>query len=251
MRPTVTAIIPTFNEAHHIAEAIASVAWCDEVIVVDSFSTDATPELAQSHKTKLFQHEYLSPAEQKNWAIPHAQSEWILFLDADERITEALRKEMEAVLSEPEHEAYWIYRKNHFMGQEVKYSGWQSDKVIRLFKKGSCTYAPVAVHEEMVCRSSVGMLKERMLHYTYKDFGHYMEKFDRYTTWSAKDRDGRTPKVTLYHLWVKPSFRFFRHYILKLGILDGKVGFIISYLSAYSVFLRYLKLDRIRKGEDL
>jgi len=251
IRRSISAIIPAFNEEGNILDAISSLSWCDEVIVVDSFSTDRTPELVTSTKAKLIQRAYQSPAEQKNWSISQASSDWILFMDADERVTEPLRIEMEEVLKDPKYEAYWIYRQNHFMGKCIRYSGWQSDKVMRLFLKGACTYAPVQVHEEMQCRSEVGFLKEKLLHYTYKDLPHYMEKFDRYTTWSAQDRAAKTGKVGLYHLGLKPLFRFFRHYILKLGILDGKEGFIISILSAYSVFLRYLKLDRIQKGEKL
>jgi glycosyltransferase involved in cell wall biosynthesis len=251
IRKTITAIIPSFNEEDHILQAIASVSWCDQVMVVDSFSTDRTAELVKSTSAQLIQHEYEGPAHQKNWSIQHAEHDWIIFLDADERVTDSLRKEMEKVLIAPAFEAYWICRQNHFMGKQIRYSGWQNDKVIRLFKKGSCTYAPVAVHEEMQCRSEVGLLQEKLLHYTYKDLNHYLEKFDRYTTWSARDRALKTGDVGYFHLLGKPVFRFFRHFVIKLGFLDGKEGFIISVLSGYSVFLRYLKLLRIQKGEKL
>ena len=251
LRKSITAIIPAFNEEDNILDAIASVAWCDQVIVVDSFSTDRTAELVKSTSAQLIQHEYTGPAEQKNWAIQHAFHDWILFLDADERVTDALKVEMEAVLSNPQYNAYWIFRKNHFMDKEIRYSGWQGDKDIRLFQKGTCTYKQVAVHEEMECVSAVGVLKEKLIHYTYKDLNHYLAKFDRYTTWSARERGKKTQKVTYFHLLIKPAFRFIRHYVIKLGFLDGKEGFIISVLSAYSVFLRYLKLYRSHKGEDL
>lgn len=250
---TITAIIPTFNEADHITEVIATLDWCDRILVIDSFSTDQTMNLAKESGAEVIQRAYTGPADQKNHAIGLVETEWTIILDADERMTPELTQEVKGILSSnsPSHEAYWIYRRNHFMGKEIRYSGWQSDKVIRLFKTGSCLYESKQVHEEMECSSEVGVLKHKLLHYTYKDMAHYMEKFDRYTTWSAQDRISRTGKVGLFHLLVKPCFRFFRHYILKGGVLDGKEGLIISILSAYSVFLRYLKLDRIQKGEKL
>lgn len=250
--PGLVAIIPCFNEEDVIANALASVGFCDEVFVVDSFSTDSTLEIVKASGARYVQREYPGPSEQKNWAIDQVEADWILFLDADESVPQELQEEIKAIVTASKSlDAYWIRRQNHFMGRRVHFSGWQGDKVIRLFKKGSCRYKSVRVHEEMECNGEVGILKNKLIHRTYRDMPHYLEKFDRYTTWSAYDRAGRTPKVTLYHLWVKPSFRFFRHYILRAGILDGKVGFIISYMSAYSVFLRYLKLDRMQKGEKL
>ena len=128
----------------------------------------------------------------------------------------------------------------------MRYSGWQSDKVIRLFRK-DLRYKEVNVHEEIaVSENEVGVLKNKLLHYTYTTIEQYLEKWDRYTTLSAKDRAAKTKEVTLFHLAVKPTVRFLRHYILKLGILDGKVGFIISYMAAVSVFMRYLKLWRFQ-----
>jgi len=250
---SITAIIPTYNEEDHINDVISSVSWCDKVLVIDSFSTDRTEELARTAGAEVVQRKYDGPADQKNHAIGLVKTEWVIILDADERMTEKLISEVKDILSQdsPTHKAYWIYRRNHFMGKEIKYSGWQSDKVIRLFKKGACVYEAKQVHEEMECDSEVGVLKHKLLHYTYKNFSHYMEKFDRYTTWSAQDRAAKTSKVTALHLVWKPLFRFFRHYILKLGFLDGKEGLIISILSSYSVFLRYLKLERIKKGEEL
>lgn len=250
---TITAIIPTFNEAMHVNDVIASLKWCDRIIVIDSFSADETASLAAAAGAEVVQRAYQGPAEQKNHAITLAKSDWVIILDADERVTPELQSEIEAIIQQdhPAHQAYWIGRRNHFLGKEVKYSGWQSDKVIRLFKRGQCVYGKQMVHEEMECSCSVGMLSHKLLHYTYRDMPHYLEKFDRYTTWSAQDRLAHTGKVTLYHLWVKPIFRFFRHYVLRGGILDGKVGFIISVMSGYSVFLRYLKIERLQKGESL
>jgi len=249
----ITAIIPTYNEAHNIAAAIETVSWCDEIIVVDSFSKDETIEIAKSKGAKVLSHEYEHSAAQKNWVIPQAKHEWILLLDADERMSPKLNAEIQKMLQENsmKFDAYWIRRENHFLGKKINYSGWQNDKVIRFFKRDTCKYEDKKVHAEVITSGGISILKNRIVHYTYKDFNHYMEKVHRYTTLSAKDHASKTGKVTLYHLLIKPFARFVKHYIFNLGILDGKEGFIISRLSAYSIFLRYVKLSRIQKGEKM
>ncbi len=249
----VTAIIPSFNEEHNIVQAIASVEWCDEIIVVDSFSTDNTVSLAKKNGATVVSHEYIHSAAQKNWIIPQAKHEWIFLLDADERTSPKLIDEIEKLLAKPEQmaDSYWIHRENHFLGKKINYSGWQNDKVIRLFKRDKCRYENKKVHAEVITDGKVSTLKNKIIHFTYKDFNHYMDKLNRYTSLSAKDYESKTKKVTFFHLWIKPFARFIKHYILKLGFLDGKEGFIISRLSAYTVFLRYVKLDRIKKGESI
>jgi len=136
-------------------------------------------------------------------------------LDADERVTPALREEvLQVVENQPKEVAFWIGRENYFMEKRVRYSGWRK----------------------------VGRLQAKLIHNTYKDMAHFLEKMRRYARLSAQDYSEKTPRVTLYHLWLKPAFRFFKHYILKLGFLDGKVGFIISVIMAWGVFLRYLNI---------
>ncbi|MBC8046092.1 MAG: glycosyltransferase family 2 protein, partial [Fimbriimonadaceae bacterium] len=241
---TVTAIITCRNESHNIEAALQSVGWCDEILVIDAFSTDDTVEKAKKYTTKILQHEYLSPALQKNWAIPQASYAWILILDSDERITAELKNEIQNILQQEKigFEAFWIYRKNYFLGKEIKYSGWQRDKVIRLFKRDICRYEEKQVHEEIVTKGAIGKLKNKMLHYTYKDIFHYLEKWDRYSTWGAQDAAKKNKRPTLFHFVIKPAFRFFKHYIIDLGFLDGIAGFIICSLAAVGVFMRYAKL---------
>lgn len=243
-----TVIIPCFNEAHHMRALLETVEWADEILIIDSFSTDQTLEIAKEFPVKILQRKYQYPADQKNWAIPQATHDWILILDADERVTPMLKAEIQSILSgTPDKVGYWIGRQNYFMGKEVRYSGWQSDKVIRLIHKSHCLYEDKRVHEEITTKGAVGMLKHRMTHNTYQDIHHFLEKVDRYAGWSAKDYNEKTDRITLYHLLLKPLFRFIKHYFLKLGFLDGKVGFIISSIMAWSVFLRYVKMLELRK----
>jgi glycosyltransferase involved in cell wall biosynthesis len=248
----VTAIIPCKNEEASIAEAIESVSWADEILVVDSYSTDNTLAIARELGVKVLQRPFDTHARQKNWAIENASHNWIFILDADERVPAVLAAEIKNILqtaNEPDKAAYWIGRQNYFMGKLVRYSGWQYDKVIRLFRKDLCRYPEVQVHEEISTTGTVGQLKNKLIHYTYRGLRQYLEKWDHYTWLSAKDRGTKTTNVTLYHLAIKPVIRFFRHYIWFRGFLDGKVGFIISYMAAVSVFMRYLKLWRLQEGE--
>jgi len=245
MRP-LTVLIPTFNEADNLRELLPLVSWADEVLVVDSFSTDDTLEVAQKAGARIIQREYGNSASQKNWAIPQAKNEWIFLLDADERPSKDLTAEIKAIMSQAEDPqgpiAYWMGRDNHFMGQAVRFSGWQNDAVIRFFKRDCCSYEEKEVHAEIITKGKVAWLKGRLLHYTFKNMRHFMAKMERYAHWSAGDYASKTPKVGFFHLYLKPAFRFFKHYIIQQGFRDGKVGFIVCKLLAWGVFMRYVIL---------
>lgn len=247
-----TVIITTFNEADNIAGVLASVDWADEILVVDSFSMDNTPALAQQHpKVRLFQRKYSGPADQKNWIIPQATHNWILLLDADERVTPELRSEIEQWLGRDTipFDAFWIGRNNHFLGKRVRYSGWQGDAVVRFFRRDVCRYEYKQVHEEIVTQGlRVSRLTHKMEHYTFKSAAHFLDKVNRYAAWSAQDYAAKTPKVTLFHLFFKPFFRFFKHFVIQRGFLDGRTGFVVCAILAWSVFLRYLYLMEERSN---
>lgn len=248
----ISAIVPTYNEEKNIETALKSLSWADEIMVVDAYSTDNTVHLGLLYTSKIFQHSYENSAAQKNWAIPQASHPWVFVLDADEVVTPELQQEIKQVLQRgTNHDAFWIKRKNFFMGKEIKYSGWQDDKVIRLFRRDTCRYQSKNVHAEVETSGTVGRLNHKIEHHSYrkKSLEEHLKRLDIYTTWGAYDREHTVKKVTMFHLLVKPAFRFFKHFILRLGFLDGKVGFIISVLASYTVFLRSLKLWRIQQGE--
>lgn len=249
----VTAIIPTYNEEENIAKAIESVLWADEVIIVDSFSTDRTAEIVNEYDVSLVQHEYINSATQKNWIIPQAKHEWIFLLDADEVATPQLISEIKEVLKSSEACAgYWIRRKSFFMGRPVNFSGWQRDKVIRLFKRDLCRYENNKVHAEIISEGEIGALKHRILHYTYKGVDKSFERIRWYSTWKAYDKVEKGSSGNFYVLIIlKPFWRFFNQFIIRLGFLDGSVGFHIAVLSAFDVYLRGLKVIRILKGEKV
>ncbi|MCE5228009.1 glycosyltransferase family 2 protein [bacterium] len=257
-RSTLTVLIPTFNEQANIRDCLASVAWADEIFVVDSFSTDQTPELAKAAGARVTQHEYVNSATQKNWALPQATHPWVLIVDADERVTPGLRDEILAILEADARgdasvmDGYRIGRLNHFLGRRVRYCGWQNDNVLRLFRRDLGRYQDRQVHADVEIKTGrIGRLRAKFLHYTFATFDQYMRKFDRYTTWAAGDRGRRTKRVGVQHLALRPAGRFLKQYVLKRGFLDGRIGLVVCSLAAYSVFMKYAKLlERQLAGED-
>jgi glycosyltransferase involved in cell wall biosynthesis len=251
----ISVIFTTFNEAHNIKAAIDTVfEWADDIIVVDSYSTDETIDIIKSYPTiRLFQRKYEGPADQKNWAIPQAKHQWILLMDADERTTPEMRLEIEKILRGSQikdFDCYWMGFTHFFMGKQVQYSGWQNDKTIRLIQRDKCRYNDNRVHEEINMDGlNVGYIKNKFPHFTFKDIQHFVAKQERYARWSAEDHDLKTGQITYFHLFFKPIFRFFKHFVLKKGFLDGKVGFVISAVAAWSVFLRYVYLIEKRNRE--
>lgn len=247
-----TAIIPVGNEIHNIEAVIASVSFADEILVVDSYSTDGTYEKALDLATRVIRRNFDYAAAQKNWAIPQAKHKWVLIVDADERVTENLKQEIQQILTQPPQDivAYWIGRINHFMGERVYYSGWRNDKVIRLFKREHCKYDDRFVHEEIITNGKVSHLKHKFIHNTYISFDKYIEKMNKYATWQAKDYDKKTGTLTPYHFILKPFWGFFKHYILQSGFRDGVVGLTIGYIQGYVVFMRYVKLWLLRRGRE-
>ena len=245
-----TLLVPTFNEEKVLARCLESACnLADEILVVDSFSTDGTLEIAKTFGAKIIQREYENSASQKNWAIPQALNSWILLLDADEWLTIDLSNEISKMISskiEPIESGFWIYRSNHFLGKRVRFSGWQGDKVIRLFKRDECIYQVQNVHSEIVTTGAVSRLRNRMNHDTFKGIQAWEKKLIRYADWQALDYDKKMGKVTAFHTLVKPAYRFIKHFVFSGGFLDGYVGYRISKYAAWSVYLRYSKVLEIR-----
>ena len=210
----ITAIIPCFNEENNIKEAIESCMFADEIIVVDSFSSDKTVDIIKTYNNvKLLQHEYEHSAAQKNWTIPQASNDWIFLLDADETTSKELIDEIrDTINSGTEKVAFWIGRENYFMDKKLNHV-WKGDAVIRLFRKSKCRYENKHVHAEILADGEIGKLNNKLSHDTYKGKGleAHLLKGQRYTTWAALDRVNKIKKVTLYHLLIKPFFAYSRY----------------------------------------
>jgi len=247
-----TAIIPTKNEIDNIEAAIALVDFADEILVIDSYSDDGTYEKSLDLATRVIQRKFDNYGSQKNHAISESEHEWILLLDADERVTDDLKTEILTLLNQDKiiYDAFKIKRINHFMGQRVNYSGWRNDSVTRLFKKSASKYNDKKVHEALIVKGSIGKLKHKLLHYSYRSFDHYMQKMNRYATLQAEDYDKKTGPLTPYHFIIKPFWGFIKHYIVQSGFRDGVVGLTIGYVQGYVVFMRYVKLWLLRKNRS-
>ncbi len=253
-RPPVSGLVICYNEESNIEACLDSMAWCDEIIVVDSFSTDRTPELAQARpNVRFYQHAYRGGGAQRNWALELVRHDWVFVLDADERCTPDLRQEIEALLAAgPSHEAYMIRRRCFFQGRVLRFSGWQRDQVIRLFRRGAGYYSKRRVHEELVTLGPAPLLQHRIDHYFIERFDAYVERVNRYGYWGAAQcwRDG--VRSSYSQVLVRPTWRFLRTYLLQLGILDGMRGLVFCMLQSYATYLKWSLLwswhDNMKRG---
>ncbi len=254
MQRPLSILITTHNEAANLPRTLAAIqGWTDDLLVVDSFSTDETTVLAHAAGARVEQRNYQGPADQKNWAIPRARHAWVLILDADEVVRPELRSEIDVLLNAPEEPAaqvYWLGRNNYFLGRQIKYSGWQNDAVVRLVRRDLARYQEVQVHEEIdTAGLRVGRLKGKLDHYTFRNLDHFLAKMRRYARWSAQDHASKTGRIGAYHLLLKPLFRFWKHCVVKSGWRDGPAGLVVSAVMAWGVFLRYAYLLEERRKE--
>lgn len=239
-------IIPCFNEEKNIEECLQSVTWADEVLVVDSFSTDNTLSIAAKYTDRIIQREFINDSIQKNWAIPQARSDWILIVDSDERVTRELQIEIKDLLSqEPSHDGYWIKRRNFLMGRHVQYSGWGKDTVLRLFKKDIGRYEEKRVHGEIQLKNT-GTLCSYLDHYTVSSISDWLNKINRYSSYKAQDKYEKGLFFPLLHMILRPLIRFNKDFIFRLGFLDGWRGFLIAAMSAFAELAMAAKVVQFR-----
>ncbi len=243
-RPRISAVITTFNEERNIADCIESLLWCDEVVVVDSFSTDRTPEIARAYeKVRLLQRPYMGSASQKNWSMDQTQYEWILIFDADERCTPELQAEITALLAAgPETEAYTIKRRVYFMDRVIRFSGWQHDRVVRLLRRGAGRYPNKRVHADMQTKGPAPVLASPMLHYMIDSFQQYLPRIVTYGYWGAAQGWKTGHKSGLTEVFGRPVWRFLRMYVLQFGFLDGMAGLVFCMLQAFGTYLKWAVL---------
>ncbi len=255
-RPSVSVIITTFNEEVNIADCIRSVMWADEILLVDSFSTDRTLELAEKFPIEILQREYFGSAAQKNWAMDRVRSDWILILDADERVPEVLAEEiLRLLIRAPGHNGYYLRRRNIMFDKVVQHSGWSTDKVIRLFDRRHGRYPNRRVHADLAVEGATPTLENHLVHYTYRSIEQYFKKFMNYAEWGAAQgfRDGR--RAGFKEIALRPAWRFFRTYVIQQGFRDGLHGLVVCGLQAFNVFVKYAWLweyhERSRLGEEI
>lgn len=242
-RLPVTALVICYNEADTIGRCLESLAWVDDLFVVDSYSTDATLEIARRYTDHIVQHEFTTPAAQKNWALPQCAHDWVLAVDADEWVSDALRATLERTLeAPPAATAFDLKRENFFFGRHIAHCGWDRDYVVRLFDRRVSRYADVRVHEKVLTDGRTERLAGALYHNTFRSMAQYFEKFDRYTTWGAQDLRARGRRATVTALCLRPPARFLKMYVLQLGFLDGGAGLVLCLLAACNVLVKYVKL---------
>lgn len=247
----ITAIIPTLNEEIHIANAIKSVSFANEIIVIDSYSTDKTVEIAEKFNVKIIKRKFDDFSSQKNFAINQAAHDWIFLLDADETVDSSLRKEITEKLTKPHNfVGFYIYRIFYFNDKILNHSGWKRDKVMRLFDRRFCSYQG-KVHEKIHFEGKVDFFENKLNHYSYKNEEQYKQKLKGYAKLQALELKEADKLVTPYHIYLKPFIRFLIHFVVKLGFLDGVSGFKISRLHAYGVYRRYIELLKLRYSNKI
>jgi len=249
--PELSVIVPCRNEEANIRACLETVRWADEILVVDSGSTDRTLDIARAFTDRVLVHEYVNSATQKNWAIPRAKHDWVMIIDCDERATPELQAEIRGLLAgQPAQDGYVIHRQNWFFGKPIRHCGWDGDDVLRLFRRDLGRYEEKHVHANVIVASGrVGHLQGRLEHHTYRSFDQYLEKFGRYTTWGALDLKARGRRPTVWNLTLRPCFRFVRQYVLRQGFRDGLAGLILCGLAACNVFVKYAKLWALLRAE--
>ena len=245
-----TVIVPTFNVEEILEACLESVTWADEILVVDSLSTDRTLDVARRYTSRIIQREYINSASQKNWAIPQATHRWVMVLDSDEQVTPELREEIQALLrSGPRHSGYVLRRVNHFLGRRIRFGGWGRDRVLRLWDRSKGRYQEKEVHAEVEVDGPVSELKHPLTHDTFRSWDTYLSKIDRYTSWSADEYLKKDRRATALDLVFRPAGRFVKRYILQLGFLDGVPGLMITGIDTWAVFVKYARLwERSRRG---
>ena len=237
-RPTIQALVTTFNVEHCVGACLDSLSWCDSILVVDSYSTDATVEVARSsERVEVLEHAYYGGASQKNWALQRVDAHWVLILDSDEVCTPELRREIQELLAAgPDHDIYRIRRRLYLLGRWVRFSGCRRDYVARLFKPERHRYQDRRVHARIPSECEAPILESSMDHFMADSVAEVVERLSRYAYWGAAQayREGR--RSSLIGVLVRPTYRFIRTFLLQGGFLDGMRGLLFTLVQAMGSF---------------
>jgi len=248
---TISVYIIAYNEAEKISDCIKSVLWADEIILADSYSTDGTTEIAERLGAKIFHIPFEGYGDLRNKAISHCNSEWIFSLDSDERCTKEVRDEIKGLISNSILDIYLLPRKNFFMGKWIKYSGWYPNyRQPQLFRSGKMAYTRDSVHEGYISYSNkkIGIIKNSIWQIPFKNIQEVLHKTNRYSSLGVEKLEAKGEKSGYTKAFLHGLWSFFKHYIFKLGFLDGGPGFIIAFSNFEGTFYRYIKLMESQKN---
>ena len=244
-RMEISCIIVTGNEIAHIASCLESVRWCDQIVVVDSYSTDGTYDVCRQHATDLLRREWTGYRDQKEFALAQACHPWVLNVDADERVSPELRAAVAEVLTSDGrgYDGFTVPRLVHYLGRWWRVGGWYPDRRLRLFRRERATWGGVDPHEHVILRGRIGRLDGPLWHYTYDDVADHVATIDRFTTIASKTGASRTRSVSWSALTLRPLARFLRFYVLRMGFRMGFPGLFAAISAAVYVHLKYAKRD--------
>jgi glycosyltransferase involved in cell wall biosynthesis len=242
-RPKISVTVRTFNEGKNIRECLESVSWADEIVVVDSESSDDTAAIAGKFTDRVIIQPWLGHIGQSQFATDQTSNLWVLHVDADERITPELRDEILSLdLASSPYDAYEMPRRHFFMQQWINHSAWYPDYKIRLFRKDLCKWGGYAPHDEVKVKGRKKKLKGDILHYIYEDIAHFAATKNRYSSLTAADHFKNGKRARIIDFTLRPLYAFLYRYFVRLGIVDGIAGYTISVMEAHAVFMKYLKL---------
>ncbi len=240
--PRLSAIIITKNEAANIADCLDSLAFCDERIVVDGGSTDDTARIAQAKGAQVVSApQWRGFGPQKNLALSQAKGDWVLSLDADERVSAALAEEIKRAIADGRADGYEMPRRSSFCGRPMRFSGWYPDYVLRLFRRGKARFSDAAVHERVICDGKVARLREPLMHFPVMRLEDALSRMDRYSTAGADMLAASGRRVSFMSGILHGLWTFLRGYIFRGGFLDGREGFLLAVANAEGTYYRYMK----------
>jgi glycosyltransferase involved in cell wall biosynthesis len=241
MSKKISAVLITYNEADNILKTLESLNWCDEIIVVDSFSTDKTWDICEDFGCKVYERKFDGFGTQKRFAVAQTKNDWVLNLDADEVLTAALIDEIQEIMEPPTASGYMIPRTFVFMGKVFTYGKESRTSYLRLFDKTTGNFNENKIHEKIELKGTIKKLKGTMLHYSYKDFSHYFDKFNKYTSAGAEAAFQKGKKKSALLIVVTVPLNFIKYYFIDGNVLNGFAGFCWSMLSTFYHFTKYLK----------
>lgn len=243
----ISATLIAYNEEHNIADALQSLSWADEIVVVDSGSSDATLDICRRYTDRILHRDWTGYVDQKNFAVENARNTWIFSLDADERVSLELRDEILGLAGKGFLKpGYKIPRIAFFMGRWIRHGDWYPDYQLRLFNRDSGKWEGGRVHESVRIRETPGFLKGDIHHFTYRGLSDYLRRLEIYSNLAAYDYQQKGQRVSPIALLLKPTAAFAKAFLLKRGFLDGTPGFAVAVMGAVSVFFKYAKLYEIR-----
>ncbi len=250
MKKNLSFTVITYNEEKNIADCLESVKWADEIIVVDSFSTDRTAEIAKTYTGKVYQVQWQGHVKQKQFALDQATGNWVLCLDADERLSVEAAEEIRKIIEDmgTETAGFTFPRQSFYLGKWIGFCGWYPDRKLRLVRNGKAKWAGEDPHDKLIVSGKTESLRGRILHYVYRNISHQLSTVDSFSRISAEQWLKKGKKPSLFLMIIKPPARFLEVYLWKQGFRDGMAGFIISVITSYYTFLKYAKLWELKKG---